>query len=255
MNLGLEFEKYVRYVFSHILNVKDDQIEIQERVNLEGLSGVSHEFDLYYEFDKSGFIHKVALECKNTKRPIEKQEVINFVGKLNDFRNILGIVISKGGYQSGAKKFGKKHGLILMDEKSLPTFPQMLADKLKTVSLPDESYIGEPFWVIMEVGSDNKVTGTYYGTNKPYVHIPLYYSKRHAEAMLSVLNKEGKTRYAVRGLTQFALRAFIITMKFMKIQIMIYLKDDKCKSPSEFFGFGISLEELEKQYYYGDKID
>ncbi|MDQ2178096.1 restriction endonuclease [Marinifilum sp. D714] len=255
MNLGKEFEEYIKYIFSHILNVKDEGIELKERIKLTGISGVPHEIDLFYEFDKSGFIHKVAIECKNTKRPTEKKDILDFVGKLNDFRNVMGIFISKNGFQSGAKEFGEKHGLILMEKSDLPTFPQMLADRLKTVAIPDESYIGEPFWVIMEIDKDNKNTGTYYGTRNPFVHVPIYFSKRHAESMLNVLNEKGKTKYAVRGLTQFALRAFIITMKFMNVRVMICMKDDKTTRPTDFFAFEISLEELERQYYYGEKIN
>ncbi|PQA89945.1 hypothetical protein B0A69_21565 [Chryseobacterium shigense] len=253
MNLGFEFEEYIKYIFSHIINIKDENIDIKERIKLTGLSGIKHEFDLYYEFDKSGFIHKVAIECKNTKRPIDKKDVLDFVGKLNDFRNILGILISRNGFQSGAKEFGEKHGLILMDQNSLPTFPQMLADRLKTVALPEASYIGEPFWVIMEINEQGKVTGTYYGTDKPFIHVPIYFSKRHAESMLSVLNKSS-SKYAVRGLTQYALRSFIITMNFMKARVVICMKDNNCKNDTEFRAFEITLDELEKQYYYGEKI-
>lgn len=255
MNLGKEFEDYIKYIFSNILNVKDEGIELKERIKLTGISGVPHEIDLYYEFNKSGFVHKVAIECKNTKRPTEKKDILDFVGKLNDFRNVMGIFISKNGFQSGAKEFGEKHGLILMDKSDLPTFHQMLADRLKTVAIADESYIGEPFWVIMEVNKENKNTGTYYGSANPFEHIPLYFSKRHAESMLSVLNEKGKTKYAVRGLTQYALRAFIITARMMKIRIMICLKDDKTIKPTEFFAFEISSHELEKQYYYGKQIN
>ncbi|MNU64535.1 Restriction endonuclease [compost metagenome] len=254
MNIGQDFEDQIKYIFSHILNVKDEGVNVLNRVSLIGLSGVSHEFDLFYEFDRSGFTHKVAIECKNTNRPIEKKDILEFVGKLNDFRNILGIFISRNGYQSGAKEYGQKHGLVLMDQNDLPTFPQMLADRLKTVVLPDSSYIGEPFWVIMEINEMNKVTGVYYGTDKPFVHIPIYYSKKHAEPLVEILNNRGKTKYAVRGLTQFALKAFIIITKKMNTRIMICLKDDKTIDPTSFFAFEITNSELEKQYYYGEKI-
>lgn len=255
MNIGKEFEEYIRYVFINILNIKDEGIDIKERHKLRGLSGEMHEFDLFYEFEKSGIKHQVGVECKNTNRPIERAEIQIFVDTLNNFRNILGIFVSKRGFQSGAKEYGKKHGLILMDDDDLPTFPQMLADRMKTVALSDEYYIGEPFWLIMEISDRNKVTGSYYGTDIPFPHIPIYFSKRHAESMLEVLNKNGKAKYAVRGLTQYALRAFIIITKFMNIRIMICLKDENTIKATDFIAFEISNDELEKQYYYGEQID
>ena len=255
MNIGKEFEEYIRYIFFHILNIKDEGIEIKERHKLQGLSGEMHEFDLFYEFDKSGIIHQVGIECKNTNRPIERSEIQVFVDTLNNFRNIVGIFISKNGFQSGAKEYGKKHGLILMDNDDLPTFAQMFADRIKTVALPEESYIGEPFWAIMEINDKNRVTGSYYGTGRPFPHIPIYFSRRHAESMLEVLNKNGIAKYAVRGLTQFALRKFIITTKLMNIRIMICLKDRNTIKATDFFAFEISNDDLQQQYYYGKQID
>ena len=73
--------------------------------------------------------------------------------------------------------------------------------------------------------------------------------------MLEVLNKNRIAKYAVRGLTQFALRKFIITTKLMNIRIMICLKDRNTIKATDFFAFEISNDELQKQYYYGKQID
>lgn len=66
--------------------------------------------DVYYEFRKAGIQHRVVIACKDTKRPVEKVDLLEFREKLNDSPNTIGVVISRSGYRAGFLKYAEHHG-------------------------------------------------------------------------------------------------------------------------------------------------
>jgi hypothetical protein len=191
---GTELEEYVKHVYSSLLNMKDEGVVVSRRAVLRGKSGANHEVDVYYEFKRAGIRHRVAIECKHLGRPVEKGDIAEFEGKVRDIGGVKGVVISNSGYQEGAIQYASHWDILLLTTNDLPTLNILLADRLRTVALPDETYIGEPFWTIMEV-RDGKVTGSYYGQmnqNDKQPHIPLFFSKQHAEVFFNVLNDKDR---------------------------------------------------------------
>jgi hypothetical protein len=161
--------------------------------------------DVYYEFEHLNLTYRVAIECKDWKKPIPAEEVRCFSTKVANLNNITRVKISISGYQSGAVDYAKRHGIILMEKKDLPTFNQILAGKIQKVFLPNEKAIGEPFWTLMEING-GEITGSYYSL--PNVNmIPFLLSKRTAESLLSRLSD--KERWCVRGISQRQLRALM----------------------------------------------
>jgi len=137
----------------------------------------------------------------------------------------------------------------------LPAINVRLAAKLTTVALPDETYIGEPFWVIMEV-RDGKVTGSHYGVRSPgsdKSFIPLAFSKHHAERIVRAAQLDPQ-KWAIRGLPRFALRAFLVTLGLYEKTIncggaVIYFCPPGVPPDSELGGFIASREDLIREYY------
>lgn len=68
----------------------------------------------FWEYQFAGVLHKVAIECKNYSTAISKGKVRDFFGVLSDIGNLSGIMVTKKGYQKGAKELAEYYGINLM---------------------------------------------------------------------------------------------------------------------------------------------
>ncbi|NIE81145.1 restriction endonuclease [Asaia sp. As-1742] len=256
MNSWKDFENHVHYVYSSILNMKDEGILVSRNAKIFGKSGALHEIDVYYEFNRAGVRHKVAIECKSLSRPVEKGKIQEFCHKISDIGNIVGIAISKKGFQEGAKTISEYYGINLVNYDDLPSFLSIFSKRIETVLLPDETYVGEPFWTIMEA-QNGRVTGSYFviphdGTGKN--HVPLFFSKAHAEKAFLECGLSYE-KWAVRGLPRFALRAFIMSCELMNLNVnniggaaILFLPPGAIEGAG-FAMMAISREQLISEYY------
>lgn len=213
MGSGKQLEADVQQIFTYLLNMKDEGVTVGRNVVLKGRSGQGHEIDVYYEFERAGIRHRVAIECKDWSSPVSKGEIHEFESKIREIGNIIGAFVSRNGFQSGCEKVAEFNGIILMRLSDLPSFTSLIAQRLKSVALPDETYVGEPFWTIMEL-RDGRVTGSHlvHESRELGPLVPLTYSKAHAERLL----REGEldqSRWAVRGLPRHAFSGFLTILK------------------------------------------
>tara|TARA_R110000751_G_scaffold129991_3_gene231967 strand:- start:164 stop:1000 length:837 start_codon:yes stop_codon:yes gene_type:complete len=219
-----DLESYVNYVYSNLLNLKDDGVVVSSNTILVGRSGAKHEVDVYYQFEKSRITHKVAFECKFKSRSVQKSELIDFHGKLLDVGNIQGIFVSKSGYQQGAKDYAAHYGIQLLTLDDLPTLNVLVAKRIESVALPDETYVGEPFWCLMKITSDG-LTGDYYSKKDGLISkkhmIPLFISKKDAGEYLNSL--PDKADFVVRGLPQHSLKFLFEAASVMKGNVSFVL--------------------------------
>lgn len=130
--------------------MKDEGIVVGQDVQIVDKLGRSHQVDVYYQFEKAGITHKVAIECKDHGRPVDNGHVAKFFGKLANAGNIQKVMVSRLGYQKLAYEIAEDNDVMLLTVDDLPRFNELLAERLKAVALPDESTVGEPFWTIME---------------------------------------------------------------------------------------------------------
>lgn len=258
MNLGTSLEKDVQRVYSFLLNMQDEGVLVGNRVYITGKCGGKHEIDVYYEFSRAGIRHRVAIECKDWAKPVSKGQIQEFESKLRDIGNITGVVVSKNGYQSGADRIAKHNDILLLTIEDLPTFNALLAERLRTVALPDETYRGEPFWIIMGV-RQGKVTGTHYVHKSPgsdRLLIPLTYSRQHALRIFAKARLD-PNMWAVRGLPRHALRAFLLTLdlyeKKRNCGAVICFLPPGAAPDAEFFSLPASRDDLIRDYY-GESI-
>lgn len=211
-NTGKEFEAYVQYIYSRLLELNDfDDVIISRNVVIKGKSGATNEFDVFYQFGHLNIDCKVAIECKDWQNPVSIKEVRDFVAKIEDvgMGQMLGVMVSRNGYQDGAQKFAEANGIKLLKEKDLPSITQLLAGIIQKGFLPTDKSIGEPFWTIMEY-MDGNVTGSYMSIQErddDVPIIPLFYSEKIAEWFLS--KNLAANRYCVRGVTQYQLRKLL----------------------------------------------
>lgn len=265
VNTGSDFEEYVRHIYSVLLNFKDEGIVVTTNATLRGITGANYKIDVYYEFLRAGVRHRVIIECKDWGSPVERDRINALESKIHDISGVIGVIVSRSGYQSGAIDFAHKKGILAFTPDDLPTLNVLVAERLTTVALPDETAIGEPFWTIMEI-RNGKNTGSYLPIRSHSLErnpfIPLFFSKYHAELFLKQaeqLNSLDTSMWAVRGLPRYSLRAFIIQLEFFEIRyelfemnssraLLMYLPPG-AKQTDHFTMFPITREQLMNEYY------
>jgi hypothetical protein len=251
MNPGQELEEYIQSTYRFLLNMKDEGVDVERNVYLAGKSGAKHQIDVFYQFKNAGITHRVAIECKDHTRPVDKDRVQSFALKIQDIGGIAGIMISQSGFQAGAELVAKHFDIILKTTNDLPPTPHLMAERLASVALPNESYKGEPFWAIME-HQNGRVTGSYFGSNNQgRTVIPLFFSKYHAEMNFHE-NVLDKNRWCVRGLPRYAFRAFLVLLELFEkrgIEPMILFRPPGDKSEIGYAGFVTNRDLLVKEYY------
>jgi Restriction endonuclease len=269
MNEGIEFEEYVRDIYSMLLNLKDEGVIVSRNTTIRGKSGVDYKIDVYYEFMLAGIRHRVIIECKDWKDPVNRDMVNVLESKIRDIPGVVGLIISRNGYQSGAKQFADHHGILALTPDELPSLNFLIAERLKTVALPDENCIGEPFWTIMDM-REGENTGSWTLFRPPgsdqNPFLPLFFSKYHAELSLQQAKKfNGRdiSKCAVRGLPRYVLRAFILQMEFFEIRhelfkmtnadLMLMFLLPNAGEDEHFIQIPITREQLMNEYY-GEQI-
>lgn len=247
-NTGEDFESYVQYVYSTLLNLRGEKTQVSRRTTFKLPTGDSYEIDVYYEFIKVGIRHRVAIECKDWRRPVDQGKILEFHQKIKNIGNdIIGIVVSRSGYQTGVETVAARHNVSLLTAEDLPSLPELVGRLITTSALHEPNLIGEPFWVIAERSNNlNKYsTGSYYA---PPAHglptVPLFLSKRYAEIYVS--NLKDRKSWSVYGMPQYKLKVFIAFAKFGKINLAIVY------APPEPNGaisaVSVSISELERDF-------
>lgn len=129
MNQNTEYEKLAREIYQGLINAEGiHTIDVKHNVKLTGKSGQEHQVDVYWEYEIAGVKLKVIIECKNYNTTVPIGKVRDFFGLLADLTNVSGIMVTKIGYQAGAKAYANYYGI-----------------ELKELRTPDkeESIIGE----------------------------------------------------------------------------------------------------------------
>lgn len=116
MNPNIEYELFTQEVYQQLLNYHHANIKnVQHNIKLKGHSGCEHQIDVYWEYEKNDVNHHVAIECKNYNKRVEKEKVCAFQGVLADLDNVEGIMVTKIGFQKGAKTYAKQYGILLKE--------------------------------------------------------------------------------------------------------------------------------------------
>ena len=131
-NKNTEYEQFTRKVFAGLSSQKRVKtIKLQHNVKLLGDSDTRHQIDVYWEYEKDGQLHKVAIECKNYTNKVSIGKVRDFYGVLADIKGLQGIMITKAGYQSGAKKYAASKNIHLKELRA-PIGKESLAGRVIT---------------------------------------------------------------------------------------------------------------------------
>ena len=116
MNHNTDYERFTQEIYQQLVNLDVVRTtKVQHDVKLEGRSGQKHQIDVYWEYVIAGNTHRVAIECKNYNTLVPIGKVRDFKGVLDDLNGVNGIMVTKVGYQEGAKKYAQEYGISLKE--------------------------------------------------------------------------------------------------------------------------------------------
>ena len=131
-NKNTEYEQFARKVFAGLSSQKRVKtIKLKHNVKLLGNSGTRHQIDVYWEYEKDGQLHKVAIECKNYSKNVPIGKVRDFYGVIDDIDGLQGIMITRKGFQDGAKKYAASKNIHLKELRA-PIGKESLAGRVIT---------------------------------------------------------------------------------------------------------------------------
>ena len=137
-----------------------------------------------------------------------------YIGNLSfdaEIEDIVGVFVSKTGYQSGAEKVAARHGILTLSIDDIPSLMSLLSSQIQANFLPEDDCIGEPFWYIAELEEPNgKPTGTYYAlpSDRGGKIVPLFISRQHALAVHK--NLPDRDLFRFYGMAQHKLRGMLV---------------------------------------------
>ena len=131
-NKNTEYEQFTRKVFAGLSSQKRVRtIKLQHNVKLLGNSGTRHQIDVYWEYEKDGQLHIVAIECKNYSKNVPIGKARDFYGVIDDIDDLQGIMITRKGFQDGAKKYAASKNIHLKELRA-PIGKESLAGRVIT---------------------------------------------------------------------------------------------------------------------------
>lgn len=111
-----EYELFTKRVYELLSQSKEvNTFSVKHDEKIKGLSGQKHQIDVLWEYEKDGKVHRVAIECKNYSRRVTKEKVCAFNGVLIDLEGVSGIMVTKVGFQKGAKQYAQQFGISLKE--------------------------------------------------------------------------------------------------------------------------------------------
>lgn len=109
-----EFEEYCH----EILKAYAEEEQLKDFIiihdsKMKANDGI-YQIDIYAEFTAMSSRFKVAVECKRYSSKVSREKIAILADKMRSLAIQKGIFISTSGYQSGAIKYAKEHGITLL---------------------------------------------------------------------------------------------------------------------------------------------
>ena len=139
MNNGLAYEHLVQRIFQAILRQEFVRnIDVRNNLRLTGII-TNHQIDIFWEFEVGGINYKTVVEVKDWNQPVGQGELMKFKAILDDLPGQpRGILVSRSGFQAGARRFASSNGLVLYELRK-PT-ERDLRGRIRALDLTFVSY-------------------------------------------------------------------------------------------------------------------
>jgi hypothetical protein len=115
-NTGRDYELLTQRVFQALHDQgRVRNVQVRHNIQLTGLSGVSRQIDVYWEFEMAGIVHRVVVECKAWSSSVPLEVVDALQGKLADLPGHMGVIVARAGFQEGAKQKAEAYKIALYE--------------------------------------------------------------------------------------------------------------------------------------------
>ena len=108
-----EFEKYcLEIIQEYAEEEKLKNFHIEHNKKIQTHDGI-YQIDIYAEFVVLNVQMRMLVECKKYDKPVGRDKVEILANRLQSIGAQKGILISTAGFQSGAARYAKEHGIAL----------------------------------------------------------------------------------------------------------------------------------------------
>ncbi len=154
MNSYTEYELLTQKIISLLGEAKDIKtINIQHDAKLKGKSGQKHQIDVLWDYELNGKRYRFAIECKDYNKRVSLGTICCFNGVLIDLEGIHGIMVTKVGYQEGAKRYADYYNISLKELR-----PPRKEEKIGCIKFDiNLETLGWTYSIDEEWAKDNKV--------------------------------------------------------------------------------------------------
>lgn len=129
---NLDWKSYQKIVAG--LHALDDEVEVEHEYDYPIHSGGTKEMDVVVWNRQGRYTVTTLIECKFQGEPVEQEIVDSLVGVLNNSDADKGVIVSKNGFQSGAKERAEGSGIELWTLRQI--MPDIdLEDRIRRVNL------------------------------------------------------------------------------------------------------------------------
>ncbi len=124
MSTGIPYELITQQIFQEILDQDSVRtIQVKQNITLQGKSA-THQIDVFWDFETGGICYATVVQAKDWSTPVNQGELLKFKAVLDDLPGQpRGIVVTRSGYQSGAREFAHAHGILLYELTETPDPP------------------------------------------------------------------------------------------------------------------------------------
>jgi hypothetical protein len=114
LNTGIPYEVLVQGIFQELHDQTSvETIRVKHNVRLKGRS-TRYQIDVYWEFSKAGIRYKTIVQARDWTQRIKQEDVLAFAKILDDIPGQpRGVMVTRTGFQRGARAVAKKHGIKL----------------------------------------------------------------------------------------------------------------------------------------------
>jgi Restriction endonuclease len=136
MNTGIPYELVIQAMFQEILNKGGGRtIKVRHNVVVKGRT-TKHQIDLMWRFSVGGIKYTTIVQATDWTSKVKKSAVLAFRGVLDDLPGQpRGVMITRTGFQAGAKALAERHGIKLYLLKQITPHLQMVVGDYAIMSL------------------------------------------------------------------------------------------------------------------------
>jgi hypothetical protein len=107
--------------------------DAKEDINVQGIR-TKHQIDVFAVFNFGGQVYRTIIECKYWNSRVKKGQVGTLLGVIADIGAEKGVIVSKKGFQSGAREFARYTNISLVSYDELVRDSEHFINKFKLES-------------------------------------------------------------------------------------------------------------------------